>query len=157
MAGSIKLFRTVPTTVNVTEVTSVGSLPTLEASTITTGVIVALGRETGTVTMDKAFIILRCVVNKAARVRLYNTSAHRDSDATRPNTIPPTPGTQHGVICDLYLDGTNEALDWWLSPCAWGANGDATQLTTIYYTISNLDKTNSATITATISYVPLEQ
>ena len=91
---------------------------------------------------------------KKARVRLYNTTANRTADTSpdRPNSTPPVPGTQHGVLCDLYLD-TADKYTWWMSPPALGFNGDSPQVSTIYCAITNLD-TSTQTITVTFTFVP---
>ncbi len=94
--------------------------------------------ESSSFALFKSFGLQRVTVDRAARVRLYRTAATRDADLTRPNSVPPTPGTEHGVICDLYLDGITTVLDWWLDPMVEGYNGDGSQTTSIYYNITNL-------------------
>jgi len=107
----------------------------------------------GTVAMAKTCALLHVTVSQAARVRLYINSAARTADASRSNQTPPTPGTQHGVCVDLYLD-TGDKFTWQMSPIALVYNYDATQSTNIYYAVTNLGSTG--TITVNLTYVPME-
>lgn len=107
----------------------------------------------GTVSMAKTFALLHVSVSQASRLRLYSTAAARTADASRPNSVPPTPGTQHGVLADLYLD-TNDKFSWTMAPIALGFNWDATQSSNIYYAVTNLGSTG--TINVSMTYVPME-
>jgi len=130
------------------------SLPGASTATVTTASLAAGAYQTGTLTMAKSFFSFKVVVSSAARVRLYSTAAARTADLSRSNQTPPVPGTQHGVICDLYLD-TSDKWTWICSPQFPGSNGDSTQSTTIYYAITNIGTVSTA-ITATVTYVPTE-
>ncbi len=110
--------------------------------------------------MAKSVAVLAVIVSSAARVRLYQTSAAMTADASRPNTVPPTPGSNHQVIGDWYLTGAaNAPLTFWCSPIALGQNADgttdATQNATIYAAVTNLG-VSSAAITVQILYIPQE-
>lgn len=105
--------------------------------------------------MTKLCTLFRVVASCKCRITLYATAAARTADQTgpRPNTVPPTPGTQHGVLVDLYLD-TADKLTWMMSPPAIVYNNNSPQVTTIYYAVTNLDTTQAVTVT--LSYVPEE-
>lgn len=112
--------------------------------------------ESSFVNLDKAGTLLKVVVNRPARVRLYMTTATRDADLTRSNATPPAIGTQHGVLVDLFLDGIVAPLTWLMLPAAVYFNGDfPTQTRKIYYNITNLD-TGSATVVTTLTTVQEE-
>jgi hypothetical protein len=169
MAGPIKLMRTtLPTSV---VETGAGSSSTSIASQViaaittatlqpwTAGWSIANQRETGILTLGSIGSVsklYKVTVDGPARVRLYATAAFRDADLGRPNTIPPTPGTQHGVLVDLFLDGSNSTLNWFLFPVATIYNADNPQVRQVYYTINNLDKANTNAVTATFVYDPTQ-
>jgi hypothetical protein len=129
-------------------------IPAGKTVAVTTASLASGAIENDSLTMAKMFTAFKVVVSGPARVRLYATSAARTADASRGNTVPPTPGTQHGVLADLYLD-TADKYTWMCSPIIPGANNDSPQVATIYAAITNLS-TGSAAITVTISYVPQE-
>lgn len=131
-----------------------GGASTLSSVAVTTSSLAANASENDALAMAKMFTIMKVTVNYPARVRLYSTSASRTADASRSNTVPPTSGTQHGVIADLYLN-TSDKYTWVCSPVIPGANADSTQSTSIYAAITNLD-TAARVITATIYYVSQE-
>lgn len=113
-----------------------------------------LGVATGTVTIAKGYNLRSVVVSQTARLRLFATAAARTADGNRSNMTPPTPGTQHGVHADLYLD-TADKLSWLLSPPAPGYNGDGPQTSTIYYSVTNLSQATGP-ITVTLNFTPVE-
>jgi hypothetical protein len=130
------------------------ALPQSTTVAVTTASLAAGAIENDALTMAKMFTVYQVVVSGPARVRLYSTSAARTADASRSNQVPPTPGTQHGIIADLYLD-TADKYTWTCSPAIPGFNNDGTQATTIYAAITNLSGAPAA-ITATLYYVPQE-
>jgi len=127
--------------------------PNAAIATFTTTSLANGATANGTVAMAKTCALLHVTVSQAARVRLYINSAARTADASRSNQTPPTPGTQHGVLVDLYLD-TGDKFTWQMSPIALVYNYDATQSTNIYYAVTNLGSTG--TITVNLTYVPME-
>jgi len=68
--------------------------------------------------------------------------------------MPPTPGTQHGVILDLFLD-TSDKFQWVMSPVADGANWDSPQTNNLYVTVTNIGGT-AVPITVSFTYIPQE-
>jgi hypothetical protein len=127
--------------------------PNAAIATFTTGTLATNATQTGTIAMAKTFGLLNVRVSQAARVRLYINAAARTADASRSNQTPPTPGTQHGVLVDLYLD-TGDKFTWQMSPAQIGYNWDATQSTSIYYSVTNLGGTG--TVQVTLTYIPME-
>jgi hypothetical protein len=171
MAGPIKLMRSsLPTTVVESggsgssgtglSAQTVASITTATLQPWTGGWIISNQRETGILTLGptgSVSLLYKVTVDGPARVRLYATAAFRDADLGRPNQIPPTPGTQHGVLVDLYLDGINAALSWNLFPVAILYNADGAQVRQVYYTINNLDRVNTNAVTTTFVFDPTQQ
>lgn len=106
----------------------------------------AIGQST--LVMAPTITVLSVACNGPLRFRLYSTMAALTADLSRPNTIPVTPGTQHGCICDLYLQTSGQYTLWDLSPSAPGANLDSPQTSNIYCALTNL---NSITASPTAS------
>lgn len=129
-----------------------GAVGTRASTSLVTATLAAGAQQQGTLTLCKSFALLKVVVSSVARVRLYSTAAAQTTDASRPNTTPPTAGTQHGVITDLYL---SSALSWILSPSAQGSNMESSPSSSISYTIDNLGG-SSAAITVTFTVLSLE-
>jgi hypothetical protein len=127
----------------------------LQAKTaqVITGTVTAGSTEVGTVSLAKGFMLLLVQTDKKARVELYETAAQQAADAARPATVPPTAGTQHGVILDLVLT-TAETFK--LSPSVYGANLEDTRTNDITYAITNTNSTDQV-ITVTFTFVQLEQ
>ena len=132
------------------QTTSTGAL-TIDANKITTTTII----------LAKKFALEKVVSITSppcpVRVRLYSTAAAMNADtgtaypatnvlstSDRPNFIPPTPGTQHGVIADLYLDTSDKYNGWNMSPVAEGCNLDGSPSTSIYIAITNIDTVTRA-------------
>src|SRR5579884_665368 len=154
MAGPIKLMRSVPTTVNVTTVESSGlSVANYNFATATLDAFstwsASGARETGFVPLAKVLMLIQVIVSQKGRVRFYSTAAARDADLGRPNTIPPTPGTEHGVIGDWYLD-TSDKYTFTCAPPVNGFNADSPQASQIYYTVNNLGS-SAASISVTLT------
>lgn len=109
------------------------------------------------VNVSKVLSLTKITASVPARVELYATAAAQSSDFGRPAFIsgvinPPTAGTEHEVIADLYLD---TVLDWAMSPMAVGANDDFPQTTVLYVTVTNIGAT-STSITASFTYTRLQ-
>jgi hypothetical protein len=120
--------------------------------------IASLAQATGFIIMAKSINVLSVLVDQPCRLRLYSTAAARTADLARSTTIPPTPGTQHGVIMDLVLStaavGSFPAT-WLLSPAALGNNDDSPPSSNIYYTVDNLTAVATA-INITVTFLPKE-
>lgn len=109
--------------------------------TLTTASLATNAVETGMVALGKGFDLLRIAVSCKCRVILYATAASRAADSRPPDGSgfipPPTPGTDHGVIADFYLNDAAK-LDWLCSPQVSGSNGDVSPTANIYYSVENL-------------------
>jgi hypothetical protein len=160
-AAPIKLMRTVlPTSVVVsaptTTVTTTSTTPSRTSASISGGVLasVAAGATvSGTLTMAKSFMLQEAIVTYPTRVRLYSTATAQAADLLRPYTVPIATGTQHCMICDLYLN-TVASLTWLMSPAAEGSNLD-TITATIYYAVTNID-TVTRSMAVAFTFLPME-
>lgn len=133
--------------------------PTLSTATIS-GTVAGGASATGTVAMAKAFMLLGINAGNPVRLRMYSTAAARTADAARSNLYPTTPGTQNGVICDMYLDTSDKYTNWMCSPAIFGFNWDgtppgSTQVTSIYYSITNITG-GSLTYSIDLKFVQME-
>lgn len=136
--------------------TSTFSNPAQNAS-VSTPVLNPGGAFQTSVTVSKVLSLTKVTASVPARIELYATAAAQSSDFGRPAFIsgiinPPTAGTEHEVIADLYLD---TVLDWAMSPMAVGANDDFPQTTVLYVTVTNIGAA-PATIAASFTYTRLQ-
>jgi hypothetical protein len=156
MAGPIKLFRTIPQTLEQTVTNVFGTLPTRVDASLTFPSLASGAEGTDIIQLAPSFRIVGISVGgKKCRVRLYSTSALRAADASRSLVAPPTPGTKHGVILDLYLDQVKYLDPWVCSPEAGGSNMDSPSSSTIYVALRNYD-TVTQSITLLVTYIPTE-
>lgn len=155
--GGVKLYATNTTS------SGGGSSPGRSTVNISGGSLNSVApnaRVTGSLTMAKSFLLQKVVATFPTRVRLYCTAASRDTtspvnEPPRPVYVPPAPGTQHGVITDLYLDTSDKYTGWKLSPPAEGCNLDSPTTSTIYYSVTNLD-TVTRNLSVTFTFVQEE-
>lgn len=161
-AAPVKNMRTIfPATVvadtsGTTTTTTTVISPTRTSAAISGGTlasVAAAATVTGTLTMAKSFMLQQVVSTFKVRVRLYSTAAARDADVNRANSQQIAPGTQHGMICDLYLN-TADKLTWVMSPAVDGSDMDA-GTATIYFSVTNLETTTKS-LSVTFTYLPLE-
>lgn len=136
-----------------------GALSRTTAS-ITTASLSTLGVENGTIAMAKTIGLIAIYASTQCRVRLYSTVAQQTLDAARPFSVPPTAGTQHGVICDLQLDNNSVPsgvfpTTWYMASPAFGSNCDTPPTANLYYSIENLSGTTSP-VTVTFTYLAEE-
>jgi len=124
-----------------------GSLsPSRSAATETVVALASGGRFQGTCSNlpGPGIRIIQVTTNRIARVRLYDTVAHRTSDAARPVGTPPVAddGTinYHGVLLDVVT--YTGVLDIVLSPAV-----DVHAVSPIPITIDNLGATGDTTVT----------
>ena len=162
MAAPVKNMRTIfPASVDTTVTTTSTTGTDVDAGVRTTAAITggtlasvaAAANVTGVVTMAKSLMLQQVVCTFKSRVRLYSTAAARDADVTRPFAIPIAPGTQHGMICDLYLN-TNDKFTWIMSPAAEGSNLDDGSAN-LYFSVTNID-TVTRSLTVTFTYTTME-
>lgn len=113
-----------------------------------------------TLAMAKSFMAWKVTeaTNQPFRLQLYQTSAARTADASRPYSVPLLLGQGSGVLLDLYLPQTGNAVTpFFLMPNVFGTNGDATPPVTsnIYASVTNLSG-STQTIAVTINFVIVE-
>jgi hypothetical protein len=130
---------------------SIAAASATEATqTYTTTVTLAAGaREVGVVPLSKSYVIKRVQLSAAARVRLYDTLAHRDADVLRPRGTDPDAGVDTGVMLDFALSGPGVFT---LSPIPTAVILSGTDAP---ITVDNIGA-SPAQITVTITYLPLE-
>ncbi len=107
-------------------------------ATFTTSTLSNNSIENLSVTLKPGYRLLKVSTDRAARVRVYDSSASRTADASRAVGTDPT--GVHGVILDLVT--TVSALDWWLNPVVDGYTADATD--TVPVAITNLSGASAA-------------
>jgi len=124
-----------------------GSGLTIRASTSTISASLASGAS-GDYTLlgFKGYALLNIQTSAAAWVTVYNSTAARTADASRPITSDPTPGS--GVIAEVI---TTAAGVQWFSPALIGYSAEASPSSNIPIKIyNNSGGTTAITVTATI-------
>lgn len=121
-----------------------GSGRTFTTATYTTASLATNAYETGTLNMSAVYTVLNIVTDRAARVRLYVSTASRDADVAR--AIGTDPADDSGVLMDVVT--TASTLDFQLSPVVdgWIASGVA-----IPITVTNLSSAHTVATTLTYS------
>ena len=133
-----------------TAINSVLGLGARSSVAYTTAPLAAGGVDsTATLTVPKAYTILKVATDYPARVRVYLTAAHQLADVARAVTVDPT--GDHGCVLEAVTTAGVLALN--LSPAPVGAS--PTDGTTAYLTVTNLDTVTRA-ITTTLSLLPME-
>lgn len=92
---------------------------------------------TGSVAMAIDFKLKRVILPHAGRLRLYKTAGARDNDLLRNFGDRSYRGTQHKMLCDVYLDGET-GLEWYFTPDVQGSNGDDPETDNIYWSFMNV-------------------
>ena len=126
-----------------------GGFVSRTTSEITTSSLANNATEDTTVTLKPGYRLLKVETDVAARVRVYDSTASRTADASRPIGTDPTGA--HGVILDFVT--TVSTLEWWLNPVVDGyttANND-----TVPLAITNLSGSTD-TVTVTFTWVRSE-
>lgn len=125
--------------------------PVRTTATYTTGSLASNARETGVITLNKGYRILKIQTDRTARVRLYATTTDRDADTTRSIGVDPTGDA--GVMFDFVT--TPSILTWRVTPLADGAQMSGSPTTSIPITVDNLD-TITSTVAVTLTYIATE-
>lgn len=102
-----------------------------------------------TLTLKPGYRVLKVETNVPARVRVYDSAAHRTSDASRP--VGTDPSGVHGVVLDLVT--TASTLAFWLSPVVDGYTADASD--TVPLAVTNLSGAASV-VTVTVTWIRSE-
>lgn len=105
----------------------------------TTGVVASGAGADLDVTLGATFEVLSLTTNAPARVRIYDTAAHRAADASR--AIGATPAGA-GLIAEAVTAAGQLTVTF--NPDADGANGDTPQANTAYLRVDNEDATAEA-------------
>jgi hypothetical protein len=105
--------------------------------THTTAVLDDQETELATVVMAIDFKLKRVIVSAPCRVRLYKKSSNAVDDETRNFGDRSYRGTQHGMLCDVYLDDET-GLEWYFTPDVQGSNGDDPETNNIYGSFTNV-------------------
>lgn len=106
---------------------------------------------TGTIVFGRSFRLLHIATDRAARVRVYGTTAERDADVARTTTTDP--GVGSGLLLDYVT--TASALSADLSPFVDGSSTEATPTHSIPITVTNLSG-SAGSVTVTFTYIQTE-
>ena len=121
------------------------------AVSVTTDVIKANGTAYADAPLGMAYVLLKLEVSSPARVRIYQTAAHRAADAGRPaGTVPVD---DHGLVAEAVLTGG--LLSRHFGPLTLGANQEALPSAWGFLSITNMDVT-SKSVTVTVTRLVLE-
>jgi hypothetical protein len=101
--------------------------------TYTTASLADAATENGSIALGKIGLIKKVTADRAARIRLYTSSAYRTADAARP--IGTDPDGEHGVQMDLYLTPSN--LVWDMAQAIPFFDGQSTPTGIVYAAIEN--------------------
>lgn len=118
-------------------------------TTWSTGSLAASGEETGIVSLSSTWLMLQMQVNRPCRVRLYDTTAHRDADVARARGVDPVTSTNPGVMLDW---GFQTAGTYTMTPPVPGTTVPASSA--VPYTIDNLDSVTGV-VTVTFTFVSI--
>lgn len=128
--------------------TTVGTRVT---ATYTTASLPAAARESGLfISNAQTIAVLHMQVSAYARVRLYDSTAHRDADAARALGVTPDTLTNVGCLTDMQLHA--EDADWTMTPAPIVGSFSGNK---IPITVDNLGSV-ATPITVTITYVILQ-
>ncbi len=99
--------------------------------------------------MKPGYRLLKIETDIPARVRVYDSTAARTADASRPIGTDPTGA--HGVILDFVT--TVSILEWWLNPVVDGYTTAGTD--SVPVAITNLSGSTD-TVTVTLTWIRSE-
>lgn len=116
-----------------------------------TNTLASSAEETGNITLNKGWRILKIQTDIAARVRLYCTTADRDADIDRVIGVDPT--GDHGVLFDFVT--TSDILTWRLTPVVDGSQMDGSPTASIPITVTNLSGSTD-TVQVDLTYITTE-
>ena len=120
--------------------------------TILTGTLAVYASETGTVPMRPSYVLVSVTVDRPCRLRLYDSTAHRDADVTRPRGTDPDPTADTGLMCDIAFAAAGTRT---MSPSVVGSV--VPYGSDVPYTVDNLDASGPAAVNLTLSYMRIEQ
>lgn len=118
----------------------------LDRQTLTQTVTIPAGEEASVeLPLAKQFGLWELTTDKAARIRLYSTSADRTADSSRAEGVMPTAGV--GLITEVITSASLLSVP--LTPAQFGASLESTPSASISALIKNKAATNDVTITLT--------
>jgi hypothetical protein len=118
--------------------------------TVTTASLAVNAVETGTVALPEGARLKKINPDRACRVRLYLTAAHRTADASRAIGAPVNIATDHGLLFEYVATAT---IDAYLTPSVDVFQGDGE--TAIYYSIENRSA-GTSTVAVIFDYLRTE-
>ena len=139
------------TAIEITDAPSSAGLESRNTAAATTASVAAGASVNVDITsVAKSYGLLKIATSHAAWVTLYTSQTARTNDASRSITTDPVPGS--GVVAEVITSGnTTQAI----SPMLCGYNDESTPVTTVYAKVRN-ETASAATITVTLTFVPLE-
>lgn len=148
----IKAGTNITVTENTNDITiDTSGTAVIQSVTYTTASIANNATETGTVSIGKAYVLVKVEADKEARVRVYQSSAYRTADAAR--IIGTAPTGEHGVVLDANIITGNLALD--LAPIPTGNSAESPRTATTAISIQNKSG-STGTVAVTFYYLILE-
>jgi len=102
------------------------------------------------ITGYKTYLLYKITTSAACWVRLYTTTATRTADASRLQTVDPSPNS--GVIAEVITTGAETIV---VSPAAIGFNNETSPTTSIPIAVTNLSGA-TRTITVTLTLMQME-
>jgi hypothetical protein len=124
-------------------------LQTRTTANWTTASLANNANESGTVTLAAGYRLLKIETDKAARVRIYTSTAKQSADASRPVDTDPT--GDHGCLLEFVTSSGLLSAD--LSPTVDGFTADAS--TTVAYSVTNYSG-STGTVNCVLTYVRTE-
>lgn len=111
------------------------------------------GQEIGTVALSSTWLMLEMQVNRPCRVRLYDTLAHANADASRARGVDPITANNPGVLLDWAFPAglVNQPVT--MTPPIVGAAIPTS--VNVPYVIDNLDS-SSGVVAVTFTFVTLQ-
>ena len=103
-----------------------------------------------TISVAKAYALLKIETSHASWVTLYTDTTSRTSDSSRAQTTDPLPGS--GVIAEVITSGAATQI---ITPGTIGWNNDSTPSSNVYLKIVNKSG-STASITVTLTYIQME-
>ena len=115
-------------------------------ATYTTASLVFQASEFGLIQLTVGYRLYAMTVSRLARVRLYDTVAHRDADVARAPGVRPL--DDHGLMFD-YVAASVAQQNVTLSPVVDGFDGQSTPTGNVPITVNNLGATGTVAVTLT--------
>jgi hypothetical protein len=126
------------------------TFPSRTTITVTTASLAVNAVETGTVALPNGARLLKINPDRACRVRLYVSAAHRTADAARAIGTDVDIATDHGLLFEYVATAT---IDAYLTPVVDVFQGDGE--TAIFYSIENRSA-GTSTVAVIFDYVRTE-